>query len=135
MNDEQAEIQKARVMALHEKWVGPLGLAWWHWDMRWYRGAIPSAPESLFYITIRFEYLDVALSMNLAEVSECSDEDLERAFVHECGHLFTVPLKNAADKRVDGDAMHMLEEHQASLIGKAFLWLRAHCEQEQISAE
>lgn len=124
MNDEQAEVQKARVQALFDRWVKPLGLAWWDWELVWHRGDIPGEGSAMFHIQVRFEYQDITLDVNLPCVEKESDKHLERAFCHEMGHVFTIPLKYAASLRVDGDAMNMLEEHQSSAIGSAFVWLR-----------
>lgn len=128
MNDEQAEAQKARVQALYDRWVRPLGLSWWRWKLVWHRGAIQDHDSALFNVNVSFEYHRVTLDICLPLVDEQSDDDLEWAFVHECAHVFTIPLKHAAAERVDSDAMHMLEEHQASAIASALVWLRAHCE-------
>lgn len=125
MNDEQAAVQKARVEALYERWVKPVGLAWWDWQLVWHRGAIHGQDDALFHIRVRFEYQDITLDVDLVKVEKASDARLERAFCHEIGHVFTIPLKDAAARRVDGDAMDFLEEHQASAIGSALQWLRA----------
>lgn len=125
MNDAEAEAQKARVEALYERWVTPLGLAYWKWKLVWHRGAIEDHDAALFNISVSFEYHRVVLDVCLPKAEAQSDDDLEWAFVHECAHVFTIPLKSAAAMRVDQDAMHMLEEHQASAIASAFVWLRA----------
>lgn len=130
MNDAEAAMQRARVEALHEQWVKPLGLAWWYWKHVWHRGAIEGHEGALFAITVRFEYHEVILNVCLPRVEKQNDRDLERYFCHELGHVFTIPLKDAAARQVDRDAMHMLEEHQASAIGEALQWLRAHVEQQ-----
>ena len=131
MNDEQATVQRARIEALHDRWVRPLGLAWWHWKLAWHRGPIEDHEAALFNICVRFEYREVVLDVCLPKVAEQSDDDLERYYCHEMGHVFTIPLKDAASRRVDQDAMHMLEEHQASAIGAALLWLRDSLAKDQ----
>lgn len=131
MNDEETAVQKARVEALYERWVKPLGLAWWDWEIVWHRGDIPGQDGAMFNIHVRFEYQDITLDVCLPKVEKESDKHLERAFCHEVGHVFTIPLKDAASRNVDQDAMHFIEEHQASAIGSALQWLRASLAQAE----
>jgi hypothetical protein len=124
VTDDQAEVQKTRVTALYDAWVKPLGLAWWDWELVWHRGDIEGQGGAMFHICVRFEYQDITLDISLPRVEKESDKHLERAFCHELGHVFTIPLKDAAGRGVDQDAMDFLEEHQASGIGSALVWLR-----------
>jgi len=126
MDDEEAARQKRRVNDLHEKWVGPLGLGWWVWEYEWYRNQIDNHPDALFNIQVRFEYHDVTLQVSLGHVKQQSDLDLERSFVHELGHCFTLPLRDAASQGVNQEGMRFLEEHQATEISSSLLWLREH---------
>ena len=131
MNDARAKIQEDRLDALFEKWVLPLGLGWLHWDLRYYRGAIPDTNDkTLFEIRVRFEYCDVDLRVNLLLMESQDDDDLERSFVHECAHVITVPLKDAAAQNVSYEGMRMIEEHQASMLASSLMWLRSHLEKQ-----
>lgn len=130
MIDSEAETQKKRVKDLGEKWLGPLGLLWWHIEYEWERGNIGDHANTLFFITVRFDYNEVILKVSLPLVKTQTDQELERAFVHECAHIFTVPLKDAASREVNREGMDLLEEHQASVLGRAFQYLRAHLADE-----
>lgn len=127
MNDEAAAAQQARIRALQARWVGPLGLGWLKWEVDWHRGAIPGCSDrTIFLIKVRFDYQDVDLAVNLDLVEDQSDDELEDAFCHELGHVYTIPLKDAAGRGIEGEAMDMLEEHQATSIGRSLRWLRDH---------
>lgn len=131
MTDAEYAVQKARVQRLIDRWVKPLGLGWWSWEYIFYRGPIPSEKTALFLISVRFEYGDATMSINAESVAEIDDEELERAWAHEMGHVFTLPLKDAVGRDITGSQLAFLEEHQATAIGKSLQWLRAAVEPER----
>lgn len=132
MKDEIAEAQKARVMALYEKWGIPLGLGWQRRvSFSWYRGAIPDYPDAAMTCAVQWQYKSATISVDLVKVADLDDHDLEWALVHEMCHVFLGGLITAHRERVDNDAFRLIEEHTASTIAQAVLWLRAHCEEKE----
>ena len=126
MNDEQYEAQKARVQALIDAWVKPLGLSWWRWRTEWHREPIPDAEGAIFEILVRFDYHDVRLDVCAPKVADLTDENREWAFVHELCHVLTIPLKDGVARGLEGDGLSFLEEHQASAIADSLIWFRDH---------
>jgi hypothetical protein len=137
VNDDQAEAQQARVMALYARWGRPLGLGWWRQvTFAWERGAIPGYPEAAMTCAVRWEYKSARITVDLTRVETLDDTDLEFAVVHELMHVYLGGLVEANRKEVDRAAFRMVEEHTATSLAQAVLWLRAHCEnQPQQQAE
>jgi hypothetical protein len=78
VNDEQAEAQKARVMALYERWGKPLGLGWQRAvTFSWYRGGIPDYPGAAMTCSAQWQYKSATISVDLVKIAEESDADLE----------------------------------------------------------
>ena len=128
MNDTEFEEQKLRVQALSEKWLGPLGLKWWRIDFEYVRDGAemwdPARDEiergdSCAQARVRWEYGLATLKFNLPSVKEEDDDHLEHIFVHELMHIFLNEM------REDG-IIH--EEHVATTLAKAFIWLRESLE-------
>lgn len=135
MNDEAAEAQKARVMALYEKWGPPLGMGWQRQvSFSWYRGAIPDYEGAAMTCCAQWQYKQAKISVDLCKVIDEADEDLEFMLVHELMHVFLGGLIEANRKQVDRDAFRMIEEHTASTLAQAVMWLRSHCEKAREAA-
>jgi hypothetical protein len=49
-------------------------------------------------------------------------------------HIFLDGLVKAHHEKVDRDAFRMIEEHTASTLAQAVMWLRAHCEPKETDA-
>lgn len=127
MRDEDADAQRERVKAVYDRWGPPLGLGWLRRiTFEWHRGPIPDHEGAVMTCEPSWEYKEAALSVNLARASELDDEDLEWAVVHECMHVFLAGLIAAYNRKVDGDAFRLIEEHTASSLAQAVMWLRAH---------
>ena len=134
MKDDLAEAQRERVKAVFERWTGPLGLRWQRrMTYEWHRGPIPGHEQAAMTRTPSWEYKEVALGVNLCRVSDLDDEDLEWAIVHELMHVFLAGLIGAYNRKVDNDAFRMIEEHTASSLAHAVMWLRVHCEPKEES--
>ena len=132
MTDAEFEQQKQRVQALIKKWLGPLGLRWLAWKTHYYRGKISDdEPNTIFKIYVRFNYQDVNLDCSCQLIAEMNDADLEAVFLHELGHVYTIPLKSAALGDWNAAAIHDLEENLATGIGRAFGYLRDYYEDQQ----
>ena len=129
MNDAEYAEQKARVEALRDTWVKPVGLGWWRWDFAWRRerhaGDETENTSTPFTIDPLWEYGRVKLTAYLPTVAEWDDEELEEAFCHELGHVFACELRPLEIT----DEYRQHEERVATMIGKAFVWLRDHLQE------
>ncbi len=139
MNDAEFEQQKARLIALIDRWIKPLGLAWWSIDIVYVRDdykppfATPQKTVSLAYCEVDWRYYEATITWNMPEVLELSDWKLERGFVHELMHIFIHEMRWTASN--DADALDH-EERVASTLSKAFLWLREELEGgQQVTGE
>lgn len=136
MNDAEFEAQKARVMAVWERWARPLGMGWQRkLVLSWYRGAIPNHPDAAMTCWTDWQYKDSKISVDLTRVGELDERDLEFAVVHELMHVFLGGLIDAHRRDVDRDAFRMIEEHTATQLAQALLWLRASCEADDAERE
>jgi hypothetical protein len=125
VNDEEFERQKARIQALADRWIRPVGLGWWSIDIDYERGPLEVndklEPKTIGATSVDWRYAHACITFNLSNVRDQSDADLERCFVHELMHVFLNEMRWA---RAD-DADHIdHEERVASTLTKAFLWLR-----------
>lgn len=129
MTDAEYEVQQARLLALADKWVKPLGLGWWDLDFAYARDdyeppdslSPKERDRSLAYCNVDWRYGHATITWNMPRVAEQTDEKLERAFVHELAHIFLNEMRWARD----GDADHLdHEERVATTLTKAILWLR-----------
>lgn len=121
MNDAEFEVQQQRVIALSERWIEPLGLAYWQIKHHFYRGPLPDGNEggdsALARCQVHWQYLHAAISWDLEKVAEESDDDLELIVVHECMHIFLHETR-------EEDDWFNHEERVAQMLAKAFLWVR-----------
>ena len=126
MNDTEFEVQRQRLLALAEKWVGPLGLGWWLIDFEFARDdyvapGTTARDDSLAKCVAHWRYGQAYITWNMPLVAQQKDEYLERAFVHELSHIFVNEMRWTAGN--DADAVDH-EERVCSTLTKAFLWLR-----------
>ncbi len=122
MNDQDCEAQKARVMALSDRWLTLLGLYYWEVTHCWHRGVIDDCeeitPTALARCWVKWEYLTASIHWNLVEVEAHTDAQLETIFVHECVHVILNELRHETDDWL----LH--EERVAQMLAKAFIWVR-----------
>lgn len=135
MNDSEYEAQRERLKALADKWVGPLGLGWWDLDFAYARDDYEpkhdnSRHDELANCRCDWRYGHAMITWNMPLAAEQSDEQLERAFVHELCHIFLNEMRWAREADTDG-LDH--EERVASTLTKAFLWLRDALEAREIT--
>src|SRR3990167_11383214 len=93
MIDSEFEEQKARLAALAEKWIGPLGLGWWDithaYAREEYRAPGTTArDDSLAYCKADWRYGHAEITWNMPNLIGYADADLERAYIHELMHIF-----------------------------------------------
>lgn len=129
MNDAEYAAQKARIVALIERWPKPLGLAWWRITHVYDRDTTPPGGSSAAsQVTARcdadWRYLYGRLTWYMQAVADLEDDELEQVFVHELMHVFLNELRH------DDPNHNAAEERVASHLASAFIWLRQHCERE-----
>ncbi len=135
MNDALADAQKARVLVVFERWGGPLGMGWQRKvSFRWYRGAVPDFPDAAMVCDASWQYKEAVIQVDLVKVADLEDDSLEFSLVHEIMHVYLRGLIEAHHEKVDREAFRMIEEHTASSLAQAVMWLRAHCEPKESEA-
>lgn len=123
MTDSEYEAQKARIQALIERWVKPLGLAWWKLNFEWERDRckddVTLGDGYSTHVAMRcyadWRYMEATIIVFLPSVAERRDDELEPLFVHELMHVF---LREMREKGLDH------EERVATTLAKAFVWVR-----------
>lgn len=118
MTDAEAEAQKARVQALIDKWLVPLGLRWWRLHFQYDRA--PKATDGEISRCVAecwpdWRYGEATIRFYLPCVADQDDDELEYAFVHECQHCFLHETREGAHE--DGWPH---EEHAATRLALAF---------------
>lgn len=130
MNDAEYETQKARVKALVDRWIKPLGLGWWTIHIFYEREPLTRHSDlapgwtALFETTALWQYATATITAYLPDLADESDDDLDELFLHELGHILVCELRQDEDRRAH-------EERVATMLAKAFCWLRRHCEAEE----
>ena len=126
MNRKELLIQRKRVRTLAKAWLGPLGLLWWHIDIKFYDSEpeFRAATGHDAYMTVcgDWRYDHATINVNLPAIERLDDDRLEFNFVHECAHVILSEMK--AGK---GDE-HC--EHVATIMAKAFRWVRDAAERQ-----
>ena len=133
MNDAEYESQKARVLLILGRWVGPLGLGWWRNEVEWFRDrAIPEHEQAAMTCTPDYRYGRFVIQVDLVRVADLNDTELEFAVVHELAHVFLSEMLLVMDTHdpTPCQAWEVAWEHTTTTIANAFLWLRKHCEAE-----
>lgn len=126
LKKKQFKAQRKRIRRLAKKWIRPLGLGGWNIRHHYYDSsdnflaAVPRAGDEPF-MTCRadWKYGWAVISVNCAALVGRSDAVLEWCYLHELGHVFLSEL--GIDP--DGKKAHH-EEHVATVLAKAFVWLR-----------
>jgi hypothetical protein len=119
---KQAKIdeQRARIDALCDKWLVPLGLGPWNIDFYFNsdRGDFKTDNdgEILMRVSHDWRYLQASVAVNVRFMREIDDEYFEQCFLHELMHLHLSELQACSEDFCDH------EEHVATKLAKAFLW-------------
>lgn len=126
MTDAEYKASRRRLLALSAKWLKPLGLNWWDIDLAYARDdyeppGTTARDDSLAHCKVDWRYGHATITWNMPLVATQSDDQLERAFVHELMHIFLHEMRWARDQTEDS-LDH--EERVATILTKAFLWLR-----------
>lgn len=132
MKDAEFEAQVARIKALIDPWVKPLGLGWWSITIQYdddplaFRDAWDDrVPETAVARTrADWRYAEASIRWNVQRLvaTEFSDKELELIFVHELMHIFVNEMRYDWPNDTDHDMNH--EERVCTTLAKAFIWLR-----------
>jgi hypothetical protein len=133
VNDEAYEAQKARVQALIDRWVKTIGLGWWRitYVHRRSFSDIQSAGgnyEEKMRCEANWRYGHACITVFVPAIEDLSDNALEWLFVHELMHVFLNEMKVENQGQADHQQEH--EEHVASSLASAFIWLRESLTEE-----
>lgn len=125
MTDAEYEVQKARIQALSDKWLTPLGLRWWRTEMAYYREGLPEDMKRERGTSVAattkadWKYLDALISFDLMLTKDIDDEHLEWLFIHEMMHVLLHEMRWQEHENAD-NLDH--EERVATMLAKAFVW-------------
>ena len=136
MTDAEFEEQKARVLAVFERWKGPLWLGWWSVVFYWERTAGALRPmdggsahwETVFKVNSNWTYLDAAITAYLGTVVALTEDELEARLVHECAHILIGETRHGED---EGDWFDH-EERVCTILAKAFLAVRDYAKEGRV---
>ncbi len=125
MKRKAFEKQRARCKRHFDWWIARLGLGTWSIDVlyqqaRDYRREHDVSTNSAMITYVDWRYLDAAIYVNIARVKRMSDDELERAVVHELCHLLVHELRESCGREDARDH----EERVVSHLAKAFQWVR-----------
>jgi len=116
MVDRDAQI--ARIQALADKWLKPLGLLWWRRITFGYsedrRDFGVDSDEAVMITHPSWEYMEAVIDVNLLYVAELDDPELEYDFVHELVHILLAEITNRKRGSV---------ERVVTNVASAFLWV------------
>ncbi len=115
---------RARCRRYFDWWIPRLGLSVWSIDVLYQRGSDyrrehDASANSAMITYVSWKYLDASIYVNVPRVRHMSDDELERAVVHELAHVLVNEL--AIGGRSD-NADH--EERVVSSLARAFTWVR-----------
>lgn len=123
MNDETFETQRARVLAIVERWK-PVIAYGWRLDVAWSRGPFQVGgaidAECVGAIGYAWDYLEATVTFDLAQCETLSDERIEEVVVHELSHLLVAPAVESGSRSV----LLSRKEHMTTLIARSLLAAR-----------
>ena len=130
MTDDEYEATQARLVALRERWLEPLGL--YQWDISWsyvresakFLVDNEADPDVVMCCNSRWSYMHAGIGFNMPLCAESDDEALELQFVHELSHVLVNELRWREGEDKDGYRMEH-EEHVCSVLARAFISTRA----------
>lgn len=133
MTDAEFEVQKKRIRALANDWLGPLGLLYWRIHIDFNRDAAMMVngawcDETIGKASVQWEYLTATLSFNLNKIAQKDDDDLEYCFVHECCHVLVHEMREwCQTAHLDSDRQEAAMNHEERVVtqmAKAYVWVR-----------
>jgi hypothetical protein len=113
--------ERARVNALAEKWIKPIGLAWWTIDIRYWASkrewSKEHSKDAAMTCLPDWRYRTATIDVDLQAARRVEDDKLERWFVHELAHVFLDEMCGVPDQHNHG-------ERVAMTVADALIWAR-----------
>lgn len=136
MTDAEYEEQQNRVRPLLDKWIKGLGLLdWWDIDIIYDREVATVEErekrsgnwETTFRCNVDWRYAEASIRVYCPTIADINDECLERAVVHELGHIFLNETRQDEKDWLDH------EERVATMLAKAFIQLRDSLKEDAVA--
>lgn len=140
MTDAEYEAIKAKIDALAEEWLEPLGLraqwavrrSYWrledeyHAHVRETDGVKPLHAEefSSAHTHANWPYLSARICFNCPSCAHYDADQLETLFVHECAHILVHEMRAGTRCDCEYDIRH--EERVCTILAQAFLWTKEY---------
>ena len=137
MNDAEFEEQKARVLAVFEKWSVPLWLEGYDTTFYWERTKGPERKmeggdthwQTTLKVNSNWTHMDAAITAYLGTIMNVTEVELETAVVHECMHILVCETRQGEDK---GDDWLDHEERVCTMLAKAFMTVRQYAKEGKL---
>ena len=112
--------QVARIEALADKWLAPLGLKQWRritFEYCLNRAEFGTGNnEALMVVSADWRHTEAVVDVNVLYIAEQDDADLEHCFLHEMVHIL---LDEISDEEQRGHV-----ERVTTQVARAFQWVR-----------
>ena len=120
MKDKDFKKHKRRVELSAKKWLSVLGLKWWDIEIVYVDNIGNSQHDGRLEIamicTAMWQYMTAEIDVAVAVVAEMTDDEIDRAFLHECMHILVSEMRERKDRENH-------EERVCQLLVKAFKWV------------
>lgn len=128
MKDAEADVQKARIKKLMDKWM-PAGFGWWKIDVEYNRGTVDGKEGSSKNASVyeMWEYRSATITFNLPAIATHNDDDLEETVVHELAHLLVGSIRDYST-----DERRQMTEYAVTTITRALIWTSKHVQAEAV---
>ena len=103
-----------------EWWVKWTGLGWWNVTSGYPDGI--NDGEVAGTCEVKWEYLTAHIDFGITALRHMSDDEIEYVVVHELMHVFLNEMREQGQQH---------EERVATLLAKAFLWVRDQTREER----
>ena len=117
--------QVRRIRQLADRWIRPLGLAWWTIDQHYYKSPSnfhkvtgASSRDTVARCVADWRYRTAQISFNVSVWRWLSDAEAEKSFVHELMHIFLAEIMDCGDDQ----KAHL--ERVCTTLADAFVWSR-----------
>jgi len=125
MTDKEFKIQQRRVKKYLDKWQKPGGFGWFDIQIEWDREHNLDNDTTLASCWSNWQYRHATIRFYLPIVKDQSDDELEKAVIHELSHILLSGLQDFStkDKRD-------LTEYTTTLITDAIYWAHTNVKRE-----
>lgn len=133
MTDREFKTAKARVDAISNRWFDCLGLRWWRISIEYSReplipqDSMGGSWETIARTSVKWEYLDAVITINMPAIVDMDDDRLEHVFVHECVHVLVNEMRMWGTERLSEEKSEEAIKHEERVVCAltcALLWTR-----------